>query len=154
MCYRPMTNVRTHLLIPDYFQLLLLFCIFANEKQLAVLLVNCFVLGKYRDVTKISSYRVKLSRLGIRHLGISFGCIVLLFSHESGQGKILAPPLNDSPERSDFLFLDLVAPPPHPPLLQMQVFLSHPSSNVHISPHRISPFLFPFECLPLKLHVH
>ena len=88
---------------------------FANEKQLAVLLVNCFVLGKYRDVTKISSYWVKLSRLGIRHLGISFGCIVLLFSHESGQGKILAPPLNDSPERSDFLFLDLVAPPPHPP---------------------------------------
>ena len=85
---------------------------FANEKQLAVLLVNCFVLGKYRDVTKISSYRVKLSRLGIRHLGISFGCIVLLFSHESGQGKILAPPLNESPERSDFLFLDLVAPPP------------------------------------------
>ena len=85
---------------------------FANEKQLAVLLVNCFVLGKYRDVTKISSYWVKLSRLGIRQLGISFGCIVLLFSHETGQGKILAPPLNDSPERSDFLFLDLVAPPP------------------------------------------
>ena len=119
MCYRPMTNVRMHLLIPDYFQLLLLFCIFANEKQLVVLLVNCFVLGKYRDVTKISSYRVKLSRRGIRQLGISFGCIVLLFSHESSQGKIQAPPLNDSPGKSDFLFLDLVAypPPPHPPPL-------------------------------------
>ena len=88
---------------------------FANEKQLAVLLVNCFVLGKYRDVTKISSYWVKLSRLGIRQLGISFGCIVLLFSHETGQRKILAPSLNDSPERSDFLFLDLVAPPPPTP---------------------------------------
>ena len=122
MCYRPMTNVRTHLLIPDYFQLLLLFCIFANEKQLAVLLVNCFVLGKYRDVTKISSYRVKLSRLGITQLGISCGCIVLLFSHESGQGKIPVPPLNDSPGKSDFLFLDLVAyPPPTPPAIDVGV---------------------------------
>ena len=87
---------------------------FANEKQLVVLLVNCFVLGKYRDVTKISSYRVKLSRRGIRQLGISFGCIVLLFSHKSSQGKIQAPPLNDSPGKSDFLFLDLVAYPPPP----------------------------------------
>ena len=26
---------------------------FVNKKQLAVLLVNCFVLGKYRDVTKL-----------------------------------------------------------------------------------------------------
>ena len=100
---------------------------FANEKQLAVLLVNCFVLGKYRDVTKISSYRVKLSRLGIRHLGISFGCIVLLFSHESGQGKILAPLLNDSPERSDFLVLDIVAPPPPPTAPAIDVGVPLPS---------------------------
>ena len=106
---------------------------FANEKQLAVLLVNCFVLGKYRDVTKISSYRVKLSRLGIRQLGISFGCIVLLFSHETGQGKILAPPLNDSPERSDFLFLDLVAPPPTPPAIDVGVPLPSLLPCAHFS---------------------
>ena len=60
---------------------------FANEKQLAVLLVNCFVLGKYRDVTKISSYWVKLSRLGIRHLGISFGCIVFCFPMKMAREK-------------------------------------------------------------------
>ena len=106
---------------------------FANEKQLAGLLVNCFVLGKYRDVTKISSYRVKLSRLGIRHLGISFGCIVLLFSHENGQGKILAPPLDDSPERSDFLFLDLVAPPPTPPAIDVGVPLPSLLPCAHFS---------------------
>ena len=63
---------------------------FVNKKQLAVLLVNCFVLGKYRDVTKISNCRVKLSRWGIRQLGISFGYIFLLFPCESIHGKILA----------------------------------------------------------------
>ena len=70
--------------------LLLLFCMFVNKKQLAVFLVNCFVLGKYRDVTKISSYQVKLSRLGIKQLGISFGYIFPLFPSESIRGKILA----------------------------------------------------------------
>ena len=35
---------------------------FVNKKKLAVLLVNCFVLGKYRDDTKISSCWVKLNR--------------------------------------------------------------------------------------------
>ena len=65
---------------------------FANEKQLAVLLVNCFLLGKYRDVTKILSCRLKLSRQGVRQLRISFGYIFFLFSYESSWGKILALP--------------------------------------------------------------
>ena len=69
---------------------LLLFCMFVNKKQLAVLPVNCFASGKYRDVTKISSCRVKLSRWGIRQLGISLGYIFLLFPCESIRGKILA----------------------------------------------------------------
>ena len=63
---------------------------FVNKKQIAVLLVNCFVLGKYRDVTKISSCRVKLSGWGIRQLGISLGYIFLLFPCESIRAKILA----------------------------------------------------------------
>ena len=63
---------------------------FVNKKQLEVLPVNCFALGKYRDVTKISSCRVKLSRWGIRQLGISFGYIFLLFPCESIRAKILA----------------------------------------------------------------
>ena len=63
---------------------------FVNKKQLAVFLVNCFVLGKYRDVTEILSRWVKLSRWGIRQLGISFGYIFLLFPCESIHGKILA----------------------------------------------------------------
>ena len=63
---------------------------FVNKKQLAVLLVNYFVLGKYRDVTKISSCWVNLSGWGIRQLGISLGYIFLLFPCESIWGKILA----------------------------------------------------------------
>ena len=63
---------------------------FVNKKQLAVFLVNCFVLGKYRDVTEILSCRVKSSRWGIRQLGISLGHIFLLFPCESIRGKILA----------------------------------------------------------------
>ena len=63
---------------------------FVNKKQLAVLLVNCFVLGKYRDVTKISSCWVNLSGWGIRQLGISLGYIFLLFPCESIRAKILA----------------------------------------------------------------
>ena len=54
---------------------------------------------QYRVVTKISSCRVKTtSRQRIRHLGISFVSIFLLFSKESSwghnycsQGKYLAP---------------------------------------------------------------
>ena len=63
---------------------------FVNKKQLAVFLVTCFVLGKYRDVTEILSCRVKSSRWGIRQLGISFGYSFLLFPCESIHGKILA----------------------------------------------------------------
>ena len=99
--------------------LLLLFCMFVNKKQLAVLLVNCFASGKYRDVTKISSCQVKLSRWGIRQLGISFGYIFLLFPCESIRAKILAKtPFNDSPGRSDFLipqYLGAYNPLPPPP---------------------------------------
>ena len=85
------------LIIPWLLLVIIIILHFANEKQLAGLLVNCFVLGKYRDVTKILSCQVKLSRRGIRQLGISFSYIFLLFSYETSLGKIPALPLNDSP---------------------------------------------------------
>ena len=58
-----------------------------------------------RAVTKISSCRVNTtSRQGIKHLGISFGSIFLLFSYAGGrvlssrENPWLNPPLNDSPD--------------------------------------------------------
>ena len=94
---------------------------FVNKKQLSLLLVNCFVLGKYRDVTKISNSQVKLSRWEIRQLGISLGYIFLLFPGESIWGKILAAPFNDSPGRSDFLFPQYLGAYLPPPTLDVSV---------------------------------
>ena len=52
----------------------------------------------YRAVTKISGCQVnKISRRGIKQLGISFGSIFLLISYESSRGNPQPPTLNGSP---------------------------------------------------------
>ena len=114
-----------------WYDLLLLFCMFVNEKQLAVLLVNCFVLGKYRDVTKISNYRVKLSRWGIRQLGISFGYIFLLFPSESIHGKILARAFQWQPWEEWFFVPKISWCYPPPPSLY---------ASMHIFRHVLFPY--------------
>ena len=71
-------------------------------------------------VTKISSSQVyTTSRWGIKQLGISFGSIFLLFSHESRQGTFIIaggnprpPALDNSPGsiNSQFVFYQELSP--------------------------------------------